>query len=187
MTRLNVSRETLPHLFVVEGKKDEQQLSLIVQSPILMTNGMGMTEDFIDELVELENRYRIVLLLDPDGPGEKIRKTLALRLEHPEHVFVPSSFARSSNRKKVGIEHVSLETLQHYLGDIKVIQPVERLCTSQLHELGLIGSNGAFERRQRLCDTFGIGIANGKTMKTKLQLFGITYEMVKNALEIINE
>lgn len=187
MNPSNVSRETLPHLFVVEGKRDEQQLSLLVQSPILCTNGTGMTEDFVQDLTALEDRYRVVLLLDPDGPGEKIRKTLASRLKHPEHVFVPSSVARSTNRKKIGIEHVSRETLKQYLGDIKVVRPVDPLSTSKLYELGLIGSNGAFERRQRLCDTFGIGIANGKTMKTKLQLFGITYEMVKNALEIINE
>lgn len=187
MNPSNVSRETLPHLFVVEGKKDEQQLSRVVTSPILCTNGIGITEDFIRELIKLERQYRVVLVLDPDGPGEKIRKTLGSRLQYPEHIFVPSSLARSSNHKKVGIEYVSRETLQQYLGNIRVNQPVDRLSTSQLHGLGLIGSVGAIERRQLICDTFGIGIANGKTMKTKFQLFGLTYDMVKNTLEMIDE
>jgi ribonuclease M5 len=187
MNPLNVSRETLPHLFVVEGKKDEQQLSAIIQSPILCSNGLGMTEEFVNELVLLENHYRIVLVLDPDGPGEKIRKTLSSKLQYPEHIFIPVALARSANQKKVGIEHVSRETLIKYLGDIKVNKPTIPLSTIQLYDLGLIGTKGSVERRERLCDTFGIGIANGKTLRSKLQLFGLSFERVKGALETMNE
>lgn len=187
MKPLNVSRETLPHLFVVEGKRDEQQLSMVVQSPILCSNGMGMTEEFIQELVELERFYRIVLVLDPDGPGEKIRRVLSSRLQFPEHIYVPASVARSTNRKKVGIEHVSRETLQQYLGEIKVANPTNPLSMLQLYDLGLVGVQGSLERRQRLCDTFGIGNANGKTLRYKLQLFGLSYETVKGAMETMNE
>jgi len=49
--------------------------------------------------------------------------------------------------------------------------------------LGLVGTWGAYQRRQFVCDKLGIGLANAKTLVSKLQLFGFTYQDVVNVLE----
>jgi len=183
MKQLNVSRETLPSLFVVEGKRDAEKLSSIVDAPILTTNGSAVTDEFVNQLIQLEKQYNIVLLLDPDGPGEKIRSNISDKLNYPSHVFIPVDKARSYNNKKVGVEHVSRETLSELIGNVKSTNMVQPLSITQLHQLGLTGSKGAYKRRQFVCERSGIGLANAKTLISKLQLFGITYEEVVTILE----
>jgi len=179
----NVSRETLPSLFVVEGKRDVEKLSSIVDAPILSTNGAAVTDEFINQLIRLEELYNIVLLLDPDGPGERIRSIISSKLQDPSHIFIPAEKARSRNNVKVGVEHVSRETLKDLIGDVKTMNLTHPLSILQLYELGLAGSVGSFGRRQLVCDKLGIGLANGKTLIAKLQLFGFTYQDVVTALE----
>jgi ribonuclease M5 len=179
----NVSRETLPLLFVVEGKRDIEKLSSVIDAPILSTNGAAVTDDFINQLIQLEELYNIVLLLDPDGPGEKIRSNISAKLQYPSHIFIPVEKARSRNNIKVGVEHVSRETLKELIGDLKTINLVNSLSVNQLYHLGLVGSHGAHERRQFVCDKLGIGLANAKTLISKLQLFGFTYQDVVTVLE----
>jgi len=179
----NVSRETLPSLFVVEGKRDVEKLSSVIDAPILNTNGAAVSDEFINQLIQLEELYNIVLLLDPDGPGEKIRSILSGKLQHPSHIFIPVEKARSHNNVKVGVEHVSRETLKDLIGDVKTINLVHPLSIQQLFQLGLVGSVGSHRRRQLVCDKLGIGLANAKTLITKLQLFGFTYQDVVTALE----
>ncbi len=178
-----VSRETLPSLFVVEGKRDVEKLSKVVDVPILSTNGDAVTDEFIDQLTHLEDLYNIVLLLDPDGPGEKIRTKISAKLQYPSHVFIPVEKARSHNNLKVGVEHVSRETLNELIGDVKTVSLVKPLSINQLYQLGLVGTWGAYQRRQVVCDKLGIGLANAKTLVSKLQLFGFTYQDVVNVLE----
>jgi len=179
----NVSRETLPSLFVVEGKRDIEKLSTVVDAPILSTNGAAVTDEFIEELIQLERLYNIVLLLDPDGPGERIRSHISDKLQNPSHIFIPVDQARSNNNIKVGVEHVSRETLKELIGDVKTINLVEPISISRLYYLGLAGTTGAYQRRQVVCDKLGIGLANAKTLAYKLQLFGFTYQDVVTVLE----
>lgn len=187
MRPLEVSRETFPQLYVVEGKSDVEKLSQSFSGPILSTNGSAVSKEFIAQLLALENTYNIVLLLDPDGPGEKIRRIINDQLKHPMNVFIPKEDARSNNKKDVGIEHVSRETLERHLLNPRTNQWVDAVTTSQMMDIGLVGVSGAYNRRQFVCSAFNLGLANGKTLRHKLQLFGVTYNQVLSALEDYHE
>lgn len=187
MRPLEVSRETFPQLYVVEGKSDVEKLSQSFSGPILATNGSAVSKDFIAQLLALEETYNIVLLLDPDGPGEKIRRLINDQLEHPVNIFIPREHARSSNKKNIGIEHVSRETLERHLLKPRTIQWVDAVTTSQMMSMGLVGISGASDRRQFVCAAFNLGLANGKTLRHKLQMFGVTYNQVLSALEDYHE
>lgn len=182
-----VSRETFPQLYVVEGKSDVEKLSQLFSGPILSTNGSAVSKQFIQQLLHLEDSYNIVLLLDPDGPGEKIRRTINDQLKHPINVFIPKELARSGNKKNIGIEHVSRETLEQHLLKPRTIRLVEAISTSQMMSMGLVGLNGAVDRRAFVCFTFNLGIANAKTLRHKLQMFGVTYDQVQVALKDYHE
>lgn len=187
MRLLEVSRETLPLLYVVEGKSDVATLSQLFDGPILTTNGSAVSDDLIQQLLILEAKYTIVLLLDPDGPGEKIRRVLNGHLSYPVNIFIPKELAQSRNKQKVGVEHVSRETLKRHLLEPKLIQPVEMISTAQLMELGLSGVVGASVRRMFVCARFNLGLANAKTLRHKLQMFGITFDQVLASLEGYDE
>lgn len=182
---LNVSRETKPPLYVVEGKNDKLLLQSLTTDPILITNGLGYSETFVNELIQLESKYTVHLVLDPDGPGEKIRRTLRSALMNPVDVYIPIHDAKNSTRSKVGVEHVSRETL-----GLIIQQGIERnqqtmMTSSQLYELGLHGRSGSKSLRQRLCDKLNIGTANAKTLRFKLMIYGYHYEMVKDLVKEI--
>ena len=187
MRQSEVSRETFPQLYVVEGKSDIARLSQSFAGPILSTNGSAVSKEFIQQLITLEETYNIVLLLDPDGPGEKIRRRINDCLKYPVHIFIPKEFARSENKKHIGIEHVSRETLEKHLLEPKTIQLVEPISLSEMMSLGLVGTDGAFDRRVFLSLRFNLGLANAKTLRNKFQLFGVTYDQVQAALEDLHE
>ncbi len=181
-----VSRETLPQLYVVEGKHDAERLSSFFFGPILTTNGTAVSTDLIKQLLTLETNYEIVLLLDPDGPGEKIRRVLANALNQPTHAYIPAEVARSKDGTKIGIEHVSRETFQECLQQ-HPIQPAPPISTVQLVNLGLMGVEGSARRRWMLCRHFNIGQANAKTLRHKLQMFGLRLCDVETALKELYE
>ena len=62
-------------IYVVEGIRDEEILKKL--NPNIMTiktNGFSFDDELINKLIELEKNYQIILILDPDYPGEKIRR-----------------------------------------------------------------------------------------------------------------
>ena len=64
-------------LIVVEGKNDKNKLENIFKDAnIIITNGSEISEDTLNTIKKLSENNEIVLCLDPDGPGEKIRKKI---------------------------------------------------------------------------------------------------------------
>ena len=182
---LNVSRETKPPLYVVEGKNDKLLLQSITSAPILITNGLGYSETFVNELVQLELKYNIHLVLDPDGPGEKIRRTLRNALSNPVDVYIPLKDARDNKKNKVGVEHVSRETLENVIQQGSELNHQSMITSSQLLALGLHGTVGSKALRQRLCDKLNIGTANAKTLRFKLMIYGYNFDMIHELVKVI--
>ena len=75
---------TIKEVIVVEGKTDVATLSNIIKAEFIITNGFEISEETI-ELIEKVNKTKgVILFLDPDGPGEKIRMkimTMETRME----------------------------------------------------------------------------------------------------------
>lgn len=183
---LSESFNSKPPLYVVEGKNDKILLQSITNAPILLTHGIGYHNNLLEELKQLESTYTIYLLLDPDGPGEKIRSVLREALVHPIDIYVPVSAARNKNGTKIGIEHVSRETLTQYISQGIKQNRVEMLSTSQMQMLKLTGNVNAKTNRKKLCDTLNIGLSNSKTLRYKLMLYGYEFDTVQRTMEGLN-
>lgn len=180
----NVSRETYSGvIFVVEGKNDQSKLTqLLPEANVLITNGTSVSITFLRELKELSEKNRIILLLDPDGPGEKIRKMIEKEV-NVEHVFVPRKIAISKNKKKVGIEHMTTDDLKEALKNINVPTHKGTITTEMLFELGLIGEKHSSKLREYVCEALHIGKGNAKTFLKKLNMFDVTFEKVKRLVD----
>jgi ribonuclease M5 len=176
-----------PKVVVVEGRNDASRLKQIFpEIKIVITNGSAIIEDSLMLLKELDETHDIILFLDPDHAGERIRRLLSKQLAHIYHAFLDRDLAYSKNMKKIGIEHASEEDIKKALGDMKpaISSSVSDITHSFLHDMKLTGNTSSKSLRDRISKTLKIGHVNGKTLYQRLRMFEITKQQV---IEVINE
>ena len=164
-------------VIVVEGKNDANKIkSIFPEVDIIITNGSEINKQTIESIVKASNNDTVVLCLDPDGPGEKIRRKILEYTDNVCQVFAKKCKAISNNKKKIGIEHMSKEDILEMFNDIKVNKRTETITYLDLYSLGYMESR---DKRQKLCDILKISYCNGKQLLKRLNMFGITLEEIK--------
>lgn len=172
-------------IFVVEGRSDESKLKQIYPDiKVVITNGSAIDQDALKMLLELQNTHDIVLFLDPDYAGERIRKILDQKLNKAEHAFLEKKDAYSKSRKKIGIEHATKQTIVEALKNMHVVDTKVKsdITALFLYEMKLTGSENSKKRRDILTDVLKIGHVNGKTLFARLHMFGINKKQVIEVL-----
>lgn len=170
-------------VIVVEGKNDTKRLKLFFDCDTIETHGLALNQETIDYIKEVNKSRGVILFLDPDSPGEKIRKTINNAIPDLKNAFVMKVDARTS--KKVGIEHASKEVLEEALANMFTYK-VEDITLSyeDFINLGLSGMNDSAMRREKLAKEFHLGKCNAKTMYKRLNMLGKTTEEI---LEVLKE
>jgi ribonuclease M5 len=174
-------------MFVVEGRSDESRLKQIYpKAKVIITNGSAINQDSMGVLKELENSHDIILFLDPDHAGERIRRILEKSLKKVYHAFLDREVSYSKNKKKIGVEHASkkdiIEALKNiYNQDSKITSNITYLF---LYKMKLMGHVGSKNNRKTLSRNLKIGQVNGKTLFDRLQMFGINQ---KEVIEVLSE
>ncbi|MDY0074580.1 MAG: ribonuclease M5 [Acholeplasmataceae bacterium] len=174
-----------PQVFVVEGKNDQFKLEQVLEHPIVITtNGSAIDKDVMKILKKLDETHDIILFLDPDHAGERIRRLVAKELTHVYHAFIKKDLAISKNEKKIGVEHASIQSIKEALKHIKMIRHDihSDITHTFLHDVGLMGSKSSKQLRLYLCERLGIGYTNAKTLYQRLHLFGIDQKMVNEVI-----
>lgn len=162
---------------VVEGKNDANKIkSIFPDVNVIITNGSEINKQTINDIYKASLVDEVVLCLDPDGPGEKIRRKILEKVENVSQVFANKYKAISKNKKKVGIEHMSKEDIVNMFKDIKMIKHNNEITYIQLYELGFMTSK---QKRISLCEKLGISYCNGKQLLKRLNMFGISMEEIK--------
>lgn len=162
---------------VVEGKNDANKIkSIFPDVNVIITNGSEINKQTINDIYKASLVDEVVLCLDPDGPGEKIRRKIIEKVENVSQVFANKYKAISKNKKKVGIEHMSKEDIVNMFKDIKMIKHNNEITYIQLYELGFMTSK---QKRISLCEKLGISYCNGKQLLKRLNMFGISMEEIK--------
>lgn len=172
-------------VFVVEGRSDESRLKQIYPSiKVVITNGSAIDHDALKVLLELQNTHDIILFLDPDHAGERIRKLLDQELNNTYHVFLEKKDAYNRNRKKIGVEHATKHAIVEALKTMHMVDPevTSDITAIFLYEMKLVGSENSKKRRDTLTDILKIGHVNGKTLFSRLHMFGINKKRVIEVL-----
>jgi ribonuclease M5 len=175
-----------PKVFVVEGKNDFSRLKQLYPDIFVMTtNGSEISQESIDALMKLDETHDIILFLDPDYAGKRIRNILSKKLEHIYHAFIDQDKAISKNQKKIGVEHAKKEDIEDALKHIKMVDLSNHndIEMSFLYDVGLIGNNHSRKLREKLSKALHIGHVNGKTLYHRLKAFGINQ---KDICEVIS-
>ena len=170
---------------VVEGRDDTERVKLAVECDTIETNGSAINRDTLDVIRHAQETRGVIVLTDPDFPGDKIRNTIR---EHVKHAYVDREKAKSK-RGKIGVEHAKPEDIRAALMHVSspFEEAIETIDKSVLLELGLIIGKDARRKREVIGRKLHIGHSNGKQLLKKLNAFGYTEADVRQALGLEKE
>ena len=171
-------------VIVVEGKNDKARISAIYpNATIVITNGSEISNDTLFLLEKMAQTREIILFLDPDYPGERIRTLITNRIPNAKHAFIPKRLAIDEKKHKVGVEHASDNDIMNALNNLLTPSDiVGNLKMSDLYRLGLVDAIDSASLRKKLSDAFNLGNPNGKTLLKRLNFLNISYEQLEEFL-----
>ncbi|HIU64633.1 MAG TPA: ribonuclease M5 [Candidatus Avacidaminococcus intestinavium] len=177
----------LREVIVVEGKMDTVAIKKAVDAETIETGGFTLAARTIEKIKVASEKRGIIILTDPDGAGERIRKFLTERFPKAGQAFVPRVDATANN--DVGIEQATPEAIRLALSKVRYHECIRRTeFTSQdLLRHGLSGQLAATKRRAQLGMLLGIGYANAKQFTNRLNSYGVTREEFLKAVQALEE
>lgn len=168
-------------VIVVEGTSDINKLKNLVKCEIVGTNGSAISRETIDYLKSLADTHRIIILTDPDYPGEQIRKRINKEIPDALHAFVDRK--KAVKGKKLGVAETDIDEIKRALGELVCFKETVRLInTSDLMSLGLIGGNSSTCLRNQVAEYFHLGHCNAKTFEKRLNGREITLSELKETI-----
>jgi ribonuclease M5 len=172
-------------IIVVEGKSDTTAIKNAVSADTLETNGSEISAETIERIRLAQKRRGVIVFTDPDFPGERIRKIISQHVPDCKHAFLTKQDAIAANQKGLGVEHASKEAIRKALSNLKqeTADYPEQIPWRDLVDAGLIGGSQAKKRREKLGTALKIGYMNGKQLYKRLQMFRITREEFRKAVE----
>lgn len=199
----------IQEIIVVEGLHDKQAVNRAVEADVWVVGGDRIARAMLQELRRAGAARGVIVLTDPDGPGERIRRRVAEVVPNCQHAFLAREEARAPDEQRLGVEFASPQSIieclakvrhehdltdtaqqlrmpqaQHHPTDQSLNASASRppFSARDLQIAGLSNHPQAAQRRMRLGEALGIGYANGKSFLYKLNALGVTREEWKRAL-----
>lgn len=160
-------------VIVVEGKNDSKKLKSFFDVDTIETHGLGLNNDTIGFIKEINKTRGVILLLDPDNPGELIRRRLNEAIPNLKNAFIFKEDART--KRKVGVEHASKEVLEDALNNFfTYIDSKNTITMSDLIDLGFMGNENSDIKRLTIAKKYHFGKCNAKTFLNRLNMLGLS-------------
>lgn len=177
----------LKEVLVVEGKMDTVAIKRAVAAETIETGGFTLSPYTLDKIKAAYDKRGIIILTDPDGAGERIRKYLTEKFPNAGQAFVPKIDATAHN--DVGIEQASPEAIRKALAKVRFHELVTRIefFSEDLFLQGLSGNACAAKRRSIVGAKLGIGYGNAKQFLLRLNNYGVTREEFMRVMSEIEE
>lgn len=164
--------KTIKEVIVVEGKNDTNHLKEFFDVDTIETHGLGINKSTIEMIDTINKKRGVILLLDPDSPGEKIRKRINDALPGLKNAFLFKKDARTS--KKVGVEHASKEVIEKALSSyITYVSKDKYLSYEEFVKVGLVGRSDSSIKREEIALKYNLGHCNAKTLYKRLKMIGV--------------
>ncbi len=171
------------YLYVCEGITDEDKLKKLGCLFVVCTGGKYIRPEIIDFLKEVRSYRQIVLVLDPDGPGNRIEERLIQELG--DCLVVKAKQKDAIKHGKVGIAEMDIEVLKGLLRPyiLHDITSDEQLSFDEylFYDLKLEGP-GSKERRNKLVEKYNIPFTSKKNVEDCLLMLGITKEEIEECV-----
>ncbi|MCE4995761.1 ribonuclease M5 [Staphylococcus xylosus] len=168
---------------VVEGRDDTERVKRAVECDTIETNGSAINQVTLEVIARAFETRGVIILTDPDFPGDKIRNTIQKHIPGVKHAYIDRDKAKNK-RGKIGVEHANVEDIKEALMNVSTPfeEGHESISKEVLIDLGLLVGKDARKKREMLGRKLYIGHSNGKQLLNKLNAFGYTETDVRNAL-----
>ncbi len=179
----------IKEFIVVEGKDDTTAIRRAVDADTIETNGSAINSETIEKIRLAQKNRGVIVFTDPDFPGEKIRQTIAQNVPGCKHAFLAKEEALKKRGKGLGVEHASPESIKKALQQAQLMSEtiIEEISQDDLIDAGLIGGEGAKERREKIGKILKIGYTNGKQLYKRLMMFQISKQEFAAAIHLIRQ
>lgn len=162
----------IKEVIVVEGVNDTKRLKSFFDCETIETHGLGLKKETIELIKSVNDKRGVILFLDPDTPGEKIRNRINQEIPNLKNAFIMKEDARTS--KKVGIEHASKEVLMEALNNLITFSDKKNsISMNDLYDLGLMGNDNSQAKREIIAKHYHLGKCNGRTLLNRLNILAI--------------
>ena len=176
-----MEKRRIQEVIVVEGKHDTEILRKYFDCDTIETNGTHLGKAVMEEIRSAQKSRGVIILTDPDSPGNRIRCAINQAVPGCKNAFVQKKDAHTT--KTVGVEHANRNTLVEAMENSACFIEVQKetITASDMNELGLTGDHSQ-KAREYIGTYFHLGMGNAKTMRRRLNGMGITAESVREAL-----
>ena len=166
----------LKEVLVVEGKMDTVAIRKALEADTIETGGFTLAPHTLRQIEAAYKKRGIIILTDPDGAGERIRRFLTERFPEAGQAFVPKGQATAHN--DVGIEQAQPEAILAALAKVRhhEYKPQATFVIADLFNNGLSGGPEASARRDAVGAELGIGYGNVKRFLERHNRYGVTRE-----------
>lgn len=165
--------ERIKEVIVVEGKNDEAKVKQVFDCDVFLTYGYHISQNKLSILKNIASNRGLILLLDPDTVGEKIRKKINDAIPNCKNAFIAKLDARTE--KKVGIEHASNEEVKNAIASLLTYKPFqEHISMAFLDSLELRNTKQGSINREKLSRALHLGHCNFKSLYKKLNMLEIS-------------
>ena len=171
----------IKEVIIVEGKHDIDFLETFLDADFIKTDGTSLPEE-TKELIKSCNERGIIILTDPDSPGEHIRQEVSKLCSNVKHAFVRAKNSRY--KKKVGVEHTTKEEVYEALDNMLTYADVNNNISMQdLVDLGLVGQTNSSNIRYELQEKLHLGKGSAKTFLKRINMLNISLDDLKHEVE----
>lgn len=166
----------IKEVIVVEGRQDVAAVRRAVRADVIATGGFALSPATLSLISKACESRGIIILTDPDGAGERIRRKLAAMFPGARHAFVPRAAAELDG--DVGVENAAPAAIAAALHKARCGYRQERaeFDRTDLRRAGLDGMARAAQRRAEVGARLGIGYGNARQFLHRLNAFGVTRE-----------
>ena len=178
-------KKKIDAIIVVEGITDIAFLNSFIDAEFVSTNGSDVPDTTIAYLKEQSHIKPIVVLTDPDTPGQMIRTKLDANIPDLRHCFLNKKDA--VKKGKVGVAEAERKTILKAL-DFQLVTSHSMksdLREIDLFKLGLVGTPNSSKIRIRISDRFHLGYVNGKQLLKRARSLNLSYQQLEEAVREI--
>lgn len=183
VTKAMKDRIKIQEAIVVEGRDDEAAVLKAFDALIITTHGFGITRETWNLIDKAYREKGIIILTDPDFSGEEIRRKVTARCPDAKQAYMPLDKALKDG--DIGIENSIPEDIVTAISKAHAVTDnsnADQITMNDLRRMKLVQGEGSSDRRSRVADELGIGYGNSKTFLKKLNAFGITIDMLEEAV-----
>ena len=170
-------------LIVVEGKTDIDFLASFIDADFYSVNGSSVDQKDVNFLKEVQKTRNVIILTDPDFPGEKIRNYLNENIDNLKNAYIKKESSIRNN--KVGVAESTKEEVLSALENYVIYNKEKKnniINYIDLYDLGLVGVENSRAKRALVDEKYHTGHSNGKALLKKLNYLGVKKEDLEKLL-----